>query len=467
MADIAGLFQTPEQYQLAQQQAQQAQAIQYANLDPMAKANYGVYRAGQQLGGAIGGALGGQDPQLQLISRRQAINSQIDLNDPDSIRKAASLSAQSGDQAYAYHLVDVANKVESTLSQTELRKAQAQKAQNYQQSQTDSAQKRASISALEEKLATDPTYKPSAKELANARWIIANESKSKTQIDPSTGQLYVIEGLNINDAAPNLAKFLKSSGINVPTPSAPDATTSEVPVTSTPVAQASAMPSTSIQNAMNPAAPVQIAKGVTAVPTAASQLKAKEEADKEAAKLEEDTRATEALTAGVDNIKGVRNLIAETSALVKPMTTGVLGKVMSIGSTEARSLENKNRQIQSNAVFQELATLKSQSKTGATGFGALNLEELRTIQNKAGSLDPMSPSYADDLQKIDNYFAKIQNDLSVRGSRAQEKLGAKPTNTPVSQSKEAQIKALVDRAMADPRTKGTRAQVESFIRSRM
>jgi hypothetical protein len=218
---------------------------------------------------------------------------------------------------------------------------------------------------------------------------------------------------------------------------------------------------------MNPAAPVQIAKGVTAVPTAASQLKAKEEADKEAAKLEEDTRAAEALTAGVDNIKGVRNLIAETSALVKPMTTGVLGKVMSIGSTEARSLENKNRQIQSNAVFEELAKLKSQSKTGATGFGALNLEELRTIQNKAGSLDPMSPSYADDLQKIDNYFAKIQNDLSAKGSRAQEKLGAKPTNTPVSQAKETQIKALVDRAMADSRTKGTRAQVEAVIRSKM
>jgi hypothetical protein len=65
-SEILGLFTTPEQYQLAQQQAQQAQAIQFANLNPMAQANYGTFRAGQQLGGAIGGALGGEDPQLKL-----------------------------------------------------------------------------------------------------------------------------------------------------------------------------------------------------------------------------------------------------------------------------------------------------------------------------------------------------------------------------------------------------------------
>jgi len=65
-SEILGLFTTPEQYRLAQQQAQQAQAIQYAQLDPMARANYGTFRAGQQLGGAIGGALGGEDPQFAM-----------------------------------------------------------------------------------------------------------------------------------------------------------------------------------------------------------------------------------------------------------------------------------------------------------------------------------------------------------------------------------------------------------------
>jgi hypothetical protein len=54
-------------------QAQEAQALQYARLDPAAQAQYGFYRAGQQLGGAIGGALGGEDPQLKLISHASTV----------------------------------------------------------------------------------------------------------------------------------------------------------------------------------------------------------------------------------------------------------------------------------------------------------------------------------------------------------------------------------------------------------
>lgn len=97
-SEILGLFTTPEQYQQSQQQAQQAQAIQYANLDPMARANYGTFRAGQQLGGAIGGALGGEDPQLKMISMRQQLASQLDPSDPASYMKVAQLASQSDPQ---------------------------------------------------------------------------------------------------------------------------------------------------------------------------------------------------------------------------------------------------------------------------------------------------------------------------------------------------------------------------------
>jgi len=96
--EIGGLFTTPEQYQLAQQQQQQAQAIQYASLDPMARANYGTYLAGQKLGGAIGGALGGEDPQLKLISQRQQLASQLDPTDLTSYTKVAQLAAQTDPQ---------------------------------------------------------------------------------------------------------------------------------------------------------------------------------------------------------------------------------------------------------------------------------------------------------------------------------------------------------------------------------
>ena len=103
-SDILGLFTTPEQYQQAQRQAQEAQAIQYANLDPMARANYGTFRAGQQLGGAIGGALGGEDPQLKLISQRQQILGMIDPSNPDSFAQGIQMALQTGDTQTAFIL---------------------------------------------------------------------------------------------------------------------------------------------------------------------------------------------------------------------------------------------------------------------------------------------------------------------------------------------------------------------------
>lgn len=105
-SEIAGLFTTPEQYQLAQDQAQQAQAIQFAQLDPRAQAQYGFYRGGQQLGSAIGGALGGEDPQLKMISQRQQLASQLDPSKPESFMQAAQLAAQSGDQQFAIALAN-------------------------------------------------------------------------------------------------------------------------------------------------------------------------------------------------------------------------------------------------------------------------------------------------------------------------------------------------------------------------
>jgi hypothetical protein len=103
-SDILGLFTTPEQYQLAQQQAQDAQALQYAQLDPRSQANYGFFSAGQNLGRAIGGALGGVDPQLQKITQRQQLLGMIDQSNPDSYAQAIQAALQTGDQEAAFLL---------------------------------------------------------------------------------------------------------------------------------------------------------------------------------------------------------------------------------------------------------------------------------------------------------------------------------------------------------------------------
>ena len=116
-SEILGLFTTPEQYQQAQQQEQQAQAIQFANLNPMAQANYGTFLAGQKLGGAIGGALGGEDPQLQLIARRQQLLSQLDQSDPTSFARVAKMASDAGDQELAFGIANAGREAAVKIAQ--------------------------------------------------------------------------------------------------------------------------------------------------------------------------------------------------------------------------------------------------------------------------------------------------------------------------------------------------------------
>lgn len=87
---VGGLFgMTPEMYQRDQNQQALAQAAQLGQMDPFASARTSLIYGGRQLGGALAGALGAEDPQLRLISARNAIFSRTDPNDPDSLMAAA------------------------------------------------------------------------------------------------------------------------------------------------------------------------------------------------------------------------------------------------------------------------------------------------------------------------------------------------------------------------------------------
>ena len=458
---VGGMF-SPEisraaemDYMLKRQAAMQNEAMAFAQLTPMQQAQFGFYRGGQQLGDALGGALGGTDPQLQRISFRNSIAQQIDMRDPESYFKAATVANQAGDREFATSLVEAGTKIESTMSQVDLRRAQAQKAKNYQQAQTDSAQKRASIATLEEKLATDPAYKPSAKELANARFILASESKTRTQIDPLTGQLYIINGLDVNEAAPNLARYLKSEGTV-----APESTTAPAPAPATTTQPSVAQTPPVATTAQAQPQPVVIAKGVTAVPTEASKLKTEELEKKRKLEEEEKTRAIESFDDQVAAIQNLRDTIKTTKALVGPTTTGYGSLLSMLPATDARTLEGNTQTIKNNVALSKLRELKQQSATGASGLGALNMKEFDAIQGIIAALDPKSKNYKNDLDKIDAFFERAENLLKTQSERAKKNVGS-------NVNQDEQVKVLVDRAMADPRTRGTRAQVEATIRQRL
>jgi hypothetical protein len=133
MADsiVGGLFgMTPEMYQQQQNQNALKQASELAQLDPFALAKTGIGYGANRLAGAIGGALGGQDPQLQLISQRNAVMREINLNDPNSIMSGVQRLGQFDPQGATilsnYAREAIAKNAESTQKFAQANKAMAE-----------------------------------------------------------------------------------------------------------------------------------------------------------------------------------------------------------------------------------------------------------------------------------------------------------------------------------------------------
>lgn len=132
-------------YQQKQNEAMQAQALQFAKLDPFEKASYGLAMGGQQLGDAIGGALGAKDPQLQLISMRNSLMSQLDQNNPETFFKAARMAYQYGDSDFATKIADAGQKLQVSSATTRKTIAEAQK---FELSNTQEQKLREELSKL-------------------------------------------------------------------------------------------------------------------------------------------------------------------------------------------------------------------------------------------------------------------------------------------------------------------------------
>jgi hypothetical protein len=131
-SEILGLFTSPEDYQMRQQQAQQNRALQFAQLNPFEKASYGIYQGAGQLGQAVGGLFGMQDPQLQKISMRQQMltgaggGPRINLKDPNSMLRAAEM-AQEFDPEFAQGLIIAANDLSKNMAEMRSKSATAAK----------------------------------------------------------------------------------------------------------------------------------------------------------------------------------------------------------------------------------------------------------------------------------------------------------------------------------------------------
>jgi hypothetical protein len=113
----------PQMFGEQQRRSALNEGIALAQLDPASRGAAMTYAGARGLGGAIAGAMGVQDPQLQMISVRQQIMSQLDQSDPESMLKGAQMLAQAGDQQGAMALAQYARQAQSDVAQTKQRLA--------------------------------------------------------------------------------------------------------------------------------------------------------------------------------------------------------------------------------------------------------------------------------------------------------------------------------------------------------
>lgn len=123
MADIVqSLFGiTPESYQQAQAAQADRMALEYAQLKPLQQAQFAIGRGAYQLAGA----LGGEDPQLRMVSTRNAIAKQIDYTNPESMSAGIQALSQAGDTVGAMQLSQVLRQMQSEIALRGQREAAA------------------------------------------------------------------------------------------------------------------------------------------------------------------------------------------------------------------------------------------------------------------------------------------------------------------------------------------------------
>ena len=121
---MSGLFGiTPEGYQAQQNQQALSESAQLAQLDPFASARTSLIYGGRQLAGA----LGAQDPQLQIISARNAVLREVDLSNPGSLQSASQKLSQAGDIQGAMALNQQAVVLGQQMLESQLTGAKVQK----------------------------------------------------------------------------------------------------------------------------------------------------------------------------------------------------------------------------------------------------------------------------------------------------------------------------------------------------
>lgn len=116
----------------------------------------------------------------------------------------------------------------------------------------------------------------------------------------------------------------------------------------------------------------------------------------------------------------VSRLLDEAISKVGYSTAGLGGRGMShIAGSEATNLRGTLDALKANLGFDQLMNMKSSSKNGSSGLGALSEQEMKLLTSLSGSLDPnQSPEQLkSNLMAIKQKYGSFQNALGYDGQQ--------------------------------------------------
>lgn len=123
-----------------------------------------------------------------------------------------------------------------------------------------------------------------------------------------------------------------------------------------------------------------------------------------------DTQKKEAASNILDSAVEGKTLVSNIKQQVGYNTVGIGSALSWIPMTEAKKFSADLATLKSQLTLAAMNAAKSQSKTGATGFGALNSKELKVLQDNIAALDTgLSPEdFNKKLDEVTTYFDKLE-----------------------------------------------------------
>ena len=138
--DIVGsLFGTsPQQVQAEMVAPIFNRAQQFAQLNPMQQAQYGLYSGGAMLGQGVAGLMGGEDPRLVQARQMEQVKqwiaqSGVDINSPEGLTQAAQYAQSIGATEGAMFLGQQAMAKRKSLAETGIQEENLQRGQKWRE----------------------------------------------------------------------------------------------------------------------------------------------------------------------------------------------------------------------------------------------------------------------------------------------------------------------------------------------